>query len=289
MKRTVLNSLLGIALLGSCGLIQAMDTGVGIFEPIKQHKGVNNKWSCPFCSNLYAKKSYCQTQHMPKCKKNPNNMTFDTRKSDTRLSALFDAIAAPHNHDEHDADETMQPAGSTSSHGNSNSVPMEIDSALDKGMQLLLAASKVPSNSASMQAQESAPAETSSSSISNNKRTLTKADKEGQQPVAKKARIEKLVEPEYLLTKASSENNFDRVKCLLDAKADSNERDAQGKTALMYAVHHKSAPIVLALLQAKADVRIADAAGKTAMNYLKDLGENDPHFGLLNCIMQAKH
>ena len=57
------------------------------------------------------------------------------------------------------------------------------------------------------------------------------------------------------------------VRMLLDAGAEVNERDKQGRTPLMYAAKKSDADIVTVLLKAGADVNARDAEGNTAFIY----------------------
>jgi ankyrin repeat protein len=60
--------------------------------------------------------------------------------------------------------------------------------------------------------------------------------------------------------------NLKAVSALLEAGADVNAQDKDGKTALMYAAFHSSPKIIAALLKNGADVMLKDSAGRMALD-----------------------
>ena len=69
------------------------------------------------------------------------------------------------------------------------------------------------------------------------------------------------------LMAAAYKNQIQIVKVLLKHKANTNYADANGTTALHYAVINRSAIVVEELLKAGADKKLKDNRGKTALDY----------------------
>lgn len=69
------------------------------------------------------------------------------------------------------------------------------------------------------------------------------------------------------LMAAVVKGNIELVKALINAKANLDLFDSQGKTALMYAVQFKNIEIIKLLLQHKANKSILSNEGKSAFEY----------------------
>ena len=67
------------------------------------------------------------------------------------------------------------------------------------------------------------------------------------------------------LTEAAYNGRTDSVKALLEAGANVNTKDKDGRTALMWDTEDKYPDCVKTLLEAGADVNVKDKDGKTAL------------------------
>ena len=74
-------------------------------------------------------------------------------------------------------------------------------------------------------------------------------------------------EEEITLIKAAKEGDFDKLLKCLRAGADANQRDAKGRTPLMFAADTGDVAITIQLMQLDADIDAADERGKTALHY----------------------
>ena len=72
---------------------------------------------------------------------------------------------------------------------------------------------------------------------------------------------------EITLIKAAKEGDFDKLLKCLRAGADANQRDAKGRTPLMFAADTGDVAITIQLVQLDADIDAADERGKTALHY----------------------
>ena len=72
---------------------------------------------------------------------------------------------------------------------------------------------------------------------------------------------------EITLIKAAKEGDFDKLLKCLRAGADANQRDAKGRTPLMFAADTGDVAITIQLMQLDADIDAADERGKTALHY----------------------
>ena len=74
-------------------------------------------------------------------------------------------------------------------------------------------------------------------------------------------------EEEITLIKAAKEGDFDKLLKCLRAGADANQRDAKGRTPLMFAADTGDVAITIQLMQLDADIDATDERGKTALHY----------------------
>ena len=85
--------------------------------------------------------------------------------------------------------------------------------------------------------------------------------------VQKKANLDYVSGNGTALMSCIVKGNFEMADILLKNKANPNLADANGITALMYAVQFQNEKMVKLLLENKADKSIADKQGKTAFEY----------------------
>jgi uncharacterized protein len=84
----------------------------------------------------------------------------------------------------------------------------------------------------------------------------------------------------YILTgadliSAASSNDLEAVKSSIAQGANVNDKDKDGKTALIYASEKGNADIVKFLIAQGANVNAKDKDGKTALMYAADKGHTD--------------
>ena len=94
-------------------------------------------------------------------------------------------------------------------------------------------------------------------------------NKEKEAPVTiEKDKVSQTIpEPELSLLPSAGNGEAEKVKELLEKGADVNEKDADGRTALMYASFNGYSEVVNELLKHNADVNLTDINGRSALMF----------------------